>query len=104
MGYLMKGSGCHMSKCAIDASHRAGARTSVGSAAARLALIRRNRPDPGCELCVSFGINRPVSYRAARRVLAKEVVVLPILRWPDWSRNEAASTVGAHVAQDTIDA
>jgi hypothetical protein len=67
-----------------------------------LALLGWNRPDPGRELCVILRVDRPVSYRSARRVLAEKVVILPVLRWPDRSRNKAATTVGAHVAQYAI--
>src|SRR6266498_1105099 len=67
-----------------------------------LTLLRRHRPDLGRELCVNYGINRPVSYVATRWVLAKKVDIFPIRRWYDRSGNKAASTIGTHVAQYAI--
>jgi hypothetical protein len=41
-----------------------------------------------CEPCMSCRINRPVPHPRARRVLAKKVVALPVLRRPDWPGHE----------------
>ena len=49
-------------------------------------------------------INRSVLYLCARRVIAEEVIALPISRWPDRPGNEPASAVGADIAQDSLDA
>ena len=38
-----------------------------------------------------------------RRVLTKEVVTFPVLRWPDWSGNKSAAAVRADILQDVID-
>jgi hypothetical protein len=44
-------------------------------------------------------INRSVSDRDTGRVLAKKIVILPVLRRSDGSLNEAATTVWTNIAQ-----
>src|SRR5438552_450469 len=69
-----------------------------------LALLRWNIPDRRRELRMNCGINRPMLDLGARWVLAEEVVVLPVLRWPDRSRDEPAAAVRADVAKHTFNA
>ncbi len=49
------------------------------------------------------GVNRPVFDLGARRVLAKKVVTLPVLRWPDWPGNKTPAAVWTDIAQNLID-
>ena len=51
---------------------------------------------------MSFGVNGPVFYLAAGRVLAKVVIALPVLRRPDRSGRKTTTAVRADVAQDGI--
>lgn len=51
---------------------------------------------------MSGEINRPVFDGCASRVLAKKVVTLPVLRGPDGSGHEAATTVRADIAQHLL--
>lgn len=53
---------------------------------------------------MSCDIDRPVFDRRARRVLAEEVVSLPVVRRPDGSGHEAAATVRTAIAQDPVHA
>jgi hypothetical protein len=48
-------------------------------------------------------INRSMLDLGARRVLAKVIVAVPILRWSDWPGNKTAAAVWADVSQDDID-
>ena len=48
-------------------------------------------------------INRPVSDRSTRRVLAEKVVAFPVFRRPDRSGNKTAAAIRTDVAQDTFD-
>ena len=48
-------------------------------------------------------INRPVFDLGAGRIFAKEVVALPVLRWPDGSGNKTTAAVRADVPQNLID-
>jgi len=52
---------------------------------------------------MNSGINGPVSNLGARRVLAKEVVAVPIPGGPDRSGNKAAATVRTDVGQNVLD-
>src|SRR5213593_905774 len=69
-----------------------------------LPFLRRDVPDGRGELRISRGIHRPVPDPGARRVLAKEVVSLPVRRRPDRPRDEPAAAVRADVVQDALDA
>src|SRR5206468_12850100 len=69
-----------------------------------LPLLRRDVPDGRGELRISRGIHRPVPDPGARRVLAEEVVPLPVRRRPDRPRNEPPAGVRADVAQAALDA
>ena len=53
---------------------------------------------------MSCGIDGPVLVLGARRVFAEEVVSFPILRWPDWSRDEPAGAVRTDVIEDSVNA
>jgi len=85
-------------------------RQRVGHAARCLAhgnalpLLRRNIPDRRRELCVRCGINGPVLDLGARRILAEEIVALPVRRWPDGPGNKPAATIWTDVTQDTLNA
>ena len=39
----------------------------------------------------------------ARRVLAKKVVSLPVLRWPDWPGNKTPAAVWTDITQNLVD-
>src|SRR5262245_11015421 len=67
-------------------------------------LVGRYAPDLGRELGMSLWIDRPMPYRATRRVLPKVVVPLPVVRWSDGSGREAAAAIGTDVAQYVVDA
>src|SRR5262245_9956913 len=47
-------------------------------------------------------VHRPVLDRPARRVLAEEVVALPVLRRPDRPGGKPSAAVGADVAQQGL--
>jgi hypothetical protein len=64
-----------------------------------LPFFRREASKSGRKQRMSRDINRLVFDCCARRVLAKKVVTLPVVRRPDGSRNEAAATVWTDVAQ-----
>jgi len=51
-----------------------------------------------------FSIHRPMSGHCCRGIRAQEVVPLPILRWPNWPRREAAPAIRADVFEDRVDA
>lgn len=53
---------------------------------------------------MSGDIDRPVLDHLTRRVLAEEIVVLPVLCRPDGSGHEAAATVRTDIAQDPVHA
>jgi len=53
---------------------------------------------------MSREIDRPVFCCCARRVLAKKVVAFPVLRGPDGSGHETATTVRVDIAQDRLHA
>ena len=67
-------------------------------------MLRRNDSDFGRELCVCCGINWPVLDLRALWVLAKKVVILPVLRRSDWARNKPTTAVWADVAKNIFDA
>ena len=67
-----------------------------------LPFLRRSSSDGSRERCVSRDINRLVPYLCARRVLAKKVATLPVLRWPDGPGYETAATVWTDIAQDIL--
>src|SRR6185436_5204811 len=69
-----------------------------------LALFRRDLPDRARERRVFRRIDRPVLHFRACRILAEEVIALPVLRRPDRPRDEAAAAVGADVAEHALDA
>lgn len=49
-------------------------------------------------------INGPVLDFGARRILAQEIVTLPVSRWPDRPGNKSTTTVRAHIAQNIVNA
>jgi hypothetical protein len=49
-------------------------------------------------------IHRMVLHLAARRICSKEIVVIPIRRRPDRSRDEPAAAIWADICQNTFDA
>lgn len=52
---------------------------------------------------MNLRVNRFMFDLDARWVLAKVVVVLPILRWSDWPRHKPATAVRTDVFQDGLD-
>jgi len=48
-------------------------------------------------------INRPVLYLRARRICSKEVVVVPIRRRSDRSRDEPAATIWTDISKNLFD-
>lgn len=58
--------------------------------------------DCGREPRMGCPVNGPVFNLRTRRIIPKEVVAVPVFGWPDWSWNEAAPTVGAHIFQHSI--
>ena len=68
-----------------------------------LPFLRRYGFNSGGEQLMSRKINRPVFDYCARRVLAKKVVALPVLRWPDWPGNKTPAAIWADIAQNLID-
>jgi hypothetical protein len=68
-----------------------------------LAFLRRYVPDGGRELCMGYPINWPVFDLGACRIIAKEVVALPVPRWSDGSGNKTTTAVRADVPQNVID-
>src|SRR5262249_14706506 len=68
------------------------------------ALLRRYIPDRGREHRMGRRVHRPVLDLRARRILAEGVVVLPVLRRPDWSGGKPNAAVGTNVTQHVLDA
>jgi len=71
---------------------------------APLSFVRRDGSEFGRKARMNCRINRPVLDLGTRRVLTKEVVTFPVLRWPDWSGYKSPAAVRADVLQDVIDA
>src|SRR6266446_141651 len=69
-----------------------------------LALLRRDIPDRHREFRMSCSINGSMFDPGARRVVAEEVVTLPVFRWSDGSRDEPAAAVRANVTEDIFNA
>ncbi|SLM43488.1 hypothetical protein NSND_60921 [Nitrospira sp. ND1] len=63
-----------------------------------LSFFRRYGFNSGGERLMSREIDRPVFCCCARRVLAKKVVAFPVLRGPDGSGHETATTVRVDIA------
>ena len=74
-------------------------RKKLAGHAHMLAIFRRYGSQSGREQFMSRDNNRLVFDCSARRILAKKVVTLPVLRRSDGSGNKAATTVGTDVAQ-----
>lgn len=51
---------------------------------------------------MGYPVNGPVFNLRTRRIVPKEVVAVPVFGWPDWSWNEAAPTVVAHIFQHSV--
>jgi hypothetical protein len=69
-----------------------------------LSSFRGNVPDVCGKHDVSGRVDGSVPDSSARRVLAKKVVALPIVRRPDWSWHEPSATVGADVVENCLNA
>lgn len=69
-----------------------------------LPFLRRYASDLRREPRMRIRIDRPVSNRIARGVLAKKIVAFPVQGWPDWSGPKATAAIGADVTQYFIDA
>src|SRR5262245_50068627 len=82
------------------------ASTGSGEAASLipLPLLRWYGPDHRRKLGVQIRIDRAVPDPGARRILPEKVAPLPIRRRPYRPRHEPTSTIGAHVAQNLVDA
>jgi hypothetical protein len=85
-----------------------GASDSVGrfrfTAGPPLSPPRWNRPDRRREARVRRWIDGLVSHLRACRILAEEVVTLPVSRRANRSRNESSAAVRADVGEDGVDA
>ena len=53
---------------------------------------------------MQFEIDRPMFDRGGSRVLAQEIPVFPVARWPDRSRHKTAAAIWADIAQHFINA
>ena len=69
-----------------------------------LALFRRDGSDGGRELRVHRRIQGAVSHRRARRVFAQIIITMPIFRWSNRPRHEAAAAVRADIIENSLDA
>jgi len=69
-----------------------------------LPLFRGDASKRRRERLVSGNIYRPVFDFCARRILAKKIVILPILRRSNRSENKAAATIWTNVPQDILNA
>ena len=65
--------------------------------------FRRDGTDGGSELCMHIRINGSIFDFGAGRILAKVVVAVPILGWPDRSRHETTAAIWTNVIQDGVD-
>jgi len=63
-----------------------------------LSFFRRYRPDQGREACMGRGIDRPVLDLRAGRILAQEVIAVPIPRRSDWSGNKTTAAIRTDVS------
>src|SRR5262245_19263455 len=70
----------------------------------RLPALRRDYLDRGREGRVNRRVHRSMFDRRTRRVVAEEVVPLPVPRRADRAGNEPPAAVRADVAQDAFDA
>jgi hypothetical protein len=69
-----------------------------------LPLMRRYGLDCGRKPGMSFRVNRPMPDLGTRRIFAKAVAALPVLRRSDWSWNKSSAAVRAYIFQDVFDA
>jgi hypothetical protein len=69
-----------------------------------LPFLRWNHLDLGREPHMSRRIHRSVLHVGARRIIPKEIVIVPICRRSDRSRNEPAAAIGTDIFQNAIDA
>jgi len=76
----------------------------VARLAMPLALFRWDGSDRGGESRVCCPIHGTVPNRGARRVFAQIIIAIPIFRWSNRSRREAAAAVRADFIDDRVDA
>jgi hypothetical protein len=67
-----------------------------------LALLRRDVSNRGRELCMCYGINRPMPDPCARRVFAQKIVAPPVRRRSDRPGHEPAAAIGADVIENVL--
>jgi len=77
--------------------------SSAVRSAPGLPPLRWYFPNFGGKLRVLIAIDGPVNCLRARRLLADEISVLPVLGWSNRSRTKAAAAVGADVLQNLVD-
>ena len=69
-----------------------------------LSFFWRNHLDLGREPLMRRQIYRPVLHLGARRVFPKEIVIVPIHRRSNRSRDEPAAAIRANISQNAFDA
>ncbi len=48
-------------------------------------------------------IDRPMFHLRTSRILAEEIIAVPIRRRPDWPRDKSAPAVGTDISQNPLD-
>jgi hypothetical protein len=69
-----------------------------------LSFLRWDRLDLGREARMHLQIHRMVLHRGARRIYPKKVVIVPIHRRSDRSRDKPAAAIWADISQNAFDA